>query len=351
MLIGLAIVLAFGIYLSMMIVGKVADGAFMDWTDYFKTKWKLSEAVAGETIQALGTSAPEISVSIIGLYIFTENPALGLGTIIGSAIFQITPVIGIPLLCMKGTHKIEAFPVIRASIVYTISVLLLLLFISTGSQIEWWECSILALYHMGYASWIILSSDAYHTHAEAEEKETLNCFDRFLRTVAPGPEAVYSFIKGVPVGFILVLLVIGATCIGMVRATEVLGNEILGLSMAFLSLTVLAAGTSAPELASNVSLAKQGKVNQLIGNAVGSNTLDICISFALVSIPYTLMQGPIVVDGKNFEQMFTSTLILLALVVLFLTMMILSKWKTAKWQGIVLIAAYVIYVLYSLSIG
>ncbi|HID92390.1 TPA: sodium:calcium antiporter [Candidatus Peregrinibacteria bacterium] len=337
------------IALMIHIIGTIADGAFMEWTEYFKKKWKMSNFVAGETIQALGTSAPEISISIIGLYILGENPALGMATIIGSAVFQITIVIGVPILLAEKSAKLDPKGLLRTASVYGGSVVLLWIFVQTGNVLVWWELAILSVYHLTYMYFLlsnkpkgeIADNTPEHDESEIENKTLLlRWLDKFLNLI-PSPKDKWGIVNGVPIGFIITLLAIGVSSYVFVDMS-VSFAELLGISSTLIALTVLAGGSSMPELFSNIPLAKKGNIDQAIGNAFGSNTLDICISFALMSIPYALFTGSI--SGAEIESMMIPIMFLFGYLFLVLLIFAVAKFETRKWQGWVLIALFIIFV-------
>ena len=339
------------ISLMIHVIGTIADGVFMEWTEYFKKQWGLSNFVAGETIQALGTSAPEIAISIIGLYILQENPALGMATIIGSAVFQITIVIGVPILCAKKSAKIDPKGLLRTASVYGGSVVLLWFFVQNGDtpNLVWWELLILAMYHITYVTFLIITrpkgkteDDTPENHDDEIKNKSLlvRMLDIALHFI-PTPKSKYGIIKGIPVGFIITLLAIGVSSYIFVDAS-VSFAEMIGISSTLIALTVLAGGSSMPELFSNISLAKKGNIDQAIGNAFGSNTLDICISFALMSLPYALMTGGI--SGPELESMMIPILFLFGYLFIVLLAFALTKFKTKKWQGWFLIALFIAFV-------
>lgn len=343
------------IIISLMIhvIGKIADGVFMDWTTYFKKKWKLSDFVAGETIQALGTSAPEISISIIGLYILQENPALGMATIIGSAIFQITVVIGIPILYAKKSIEIEAKGLLRTASIYGGSVVLLWMFVQNDYALSWIELIVLSLYHITYITFLIIKKPKKEKELNTLEEDEnnneenkallLKYLDLILESI-PSPKSKYGFYKKFPIGFIITLLTIGVSSYVFVYASVEFAT-LLGVSSSLIALTILAGGSSMPELFSNIPLAKKGNIDQAIGNAFGSNTVDICMSFALVSIPYTLFIGDI--TGEELKSMIIPILFLFAYLFIVLLTFSVTKFKIQKWQGWFLILLFIIFVLVS----
>ena len=160
----------------------------------------------------------------------------------------------------------------------------------------------------------------------------------------PAPEDKYAFIGKFPLGFFLTILIIAIACAFFIQASVGFA-EMIGVSSGLIALTVLAGGSSVPELFSNIPLAKKGNIDQAIGNAFGSNTLDICISFAFVSIPYAFFNGGI--SGSNVEEMMVPIYFLFGYLFVVLAMFALSAFKTYKWQGYVLNALFIIFVVVS----
>jgi len=340
------------VYILIMFVGRISDGKFMEWIDWIQAKTGMSDATAGETIQATGTSAPEIMTNFTVLYVFPLittgavfiSPTIGLSTIIGSAIFQITVVIGGPMLYAKESIPLDKWPVLRSSLVYAGSVLLLLFFMYTGQTFAWWELSILALYHIVYVYYIINTDktvDQTETieETEEEEEEDEDIYMRVSNKILPGPDSWLGL-----AGFFIVIAAIGVLCYFMVDYTEKVGT-IMGLSLNFLALTVLAAGSSAPEIFSNIYLVKKGKAQQAIGNAVGSNTMDICISFAMVAIPAAVMKGGLTIEEEIMAQTIFSSALLLGYLAIFLTMLWISNWRITKTHAWILNIMFVFFVV------
>lgn len=334
---------AFVVYVSIMLVGAISDGRFMDWINFFQKKLGMSDAVAGETIQATGTSAPEIMTNFVVLYLFpivgaaTISPTVGLFTIIGSAIFQITVVIGFPMLYSKESVQLESLPVIRSCIVYAGSVFLLLSFAYTGFSFSWLELVILASYHIAYTAYIVRNDTSEEHDTDEEEDENDNIYQRISNQL---PHPNRSKIGG----FFVILFAIAILCYVMVFFTEVVGTYI-GLSMAFMAVTVLAAGSSAPEIFSNIYLVKRGKTQQAISNAVGSNTMDICMSFSFVAIPYAAFYGILPIEPEVVTSMIVSSGFLFAYLVIFLGMLWYSKWKITRSHAWLLIAMFGFFML------
>ncbi|TSN67079.1 Sodium/potassium/calcium exchanger 4 [Bagarius yarrelli] len=110
-------------------------------------KLHLSEDVAGATFMAAGSSAPELFASVIG--VFVTHGDVGVGTIVGSAVFNILCIIGVCGIFAGQVVFLTKFAVFRDSIYYTLSVVALIVFIYDG-QIMWWESLVLMLMYVGY---------------------------------------------------------------------------------------------------------------------------------------------------------------------------------------------------------
>ncbi|KAM4625830.1 sodium/potassium/calcium exchanger 4a isoform 2-T2 [Polymixia lowei] len=125
----------------------VCDDYFVVSLEKICEKLDLSEDVAGATFMAAGSSAPELFASVIGVFITRGD--VGVGTIVGSAVFNILCIIGVCGLFAGQVVYLTKYAVFRDSICYTLSVLALIVFIYDG-QIEWWESLVLVLMYVGY---------------------------------------------------------------------------------------------------------------------------------------------------------------------------------------------------------
>ncbi|XP_035389029.1 sodium/potassium/calcium exchanger 4a isoform X2 [Electrophorus electricus] len=125
----------------------VCDDYFVISLDKICEKLHLSEDVAGATFMAAGSSAPELFASIIGVFI--THGDVGVGTIVGSAVFNILCIIGVCGIFAGQVVCLTKFSVFRDSIYYTLSVVALIAFIY-DEKIMWWESLILMLMYVGY---------------------------------------------------------------------------------------------------------------------------------------------------------------------------------------------------------
>lgn len=339
------------VYFTIMLVGRISDGKFMHWIDWIQKRTKMSDDVAGETIQAIGTSAAEIMINFAVLYVFplmvvsstTISPVVGLSTIIGSAIFQITIVIGFPMLYSpEKSIQLNKKSIMRSSAVYAIAVILLLIFMYTDNYFATWELLLLGVYHIIYVFYIIKYGEKKdHVEATDEYNEKKDLFFK-IANLTPGPDSKISWISKIPVGFIITIITIGILCYIMVFFTEKLG-VMAGLSVNFLALTLLAGGSSAAEIFSNIYLFKRKRGQQAVSNAIGSNTMDICISFALIAFPAAFFSD-MTIEKEVLKQTFFSSILLLVYLFIFILMLTVSSWRIKKIHAYILIAMFIIFV-------
>lgn len=130
----------------------VVDDYFVDSLERISIALNLSDDVAGATFMAAGSSAPELFTALIGVFFrdASENP--GPGTIVGSAVFNITVIIGVTAVLARSTLELDWYPLMRDSAYYSISIILLVVtFIgTTRDQVHWWEGLVLTLAYCGY---------------------------------------------------------------------------------------------------------------------------------------------------------------------------------------------------------
>lgn len=115
-------------------------------------KLNISEDVAGATFMAAGGSAPELFTSFIGTFADPESN-VGIGTIVGSAVFNVLFVIGMCAVFSKGVLKLTWWPLFRDCIFYSVAVLALLIFF-WDSLIQWWESLLLLLAYLLYVTFM-----------------------------------------------------------------------------------------------------------------------------------------------------------------------------------------------------
>ena len=288
---------------------------FVDGAAGLADRFGIPQLVIGLTIVAMGTSAPEAAVSITAA--LKDSAGIAVGNIVGSNILNVLIILG--LTACVATLSV-AKSTIRIELPYMIAIsLLLLLFGWTGNEITFWE---------GVGLWVaVLLYLGYLFRMAKKNKET------------PPEEA-----SSRPLWMLLVLSIIGLVLIVWgsdvtVDAATALARY-FGMSERFIGLTIVALGTSLPELFSSLTAARKGNADIAIGNIVGSNIFNI-----LFVLGTTALITPV-----PFAARFTVDTIVAVLVGVLLLVCVARSKKLTKPTGILMLAAYAAYFIYLLQV-
>ena len=285
---------------------------FVDGASGLARKLGIPQLVIGLTIVAMGTSLPEAAVSISAA--LRGNAEITIGNIVGSNILNILIILGVTALI--ATLKV-ADSTVRYEIPFMIVATFVLLWLGyTGGQVTWLEGVILWVLFLLYLRYLyMMAKKGKEEEREAEQLSTAKI-----------------------IGLILAGVVMIAA--GSNFAVEGASNlaKALGISQRFIGLTIVALGTSLPELVTSVSAARKHNADIAIGNIVGSNIFNILfiVSTTALITPVTFASG-FVVD----------TLIAAAVGILLFVCVARTK-ELRKKAGIVMLLAYILYFLYLL---
>lgn len=272
---------------------------------------KLSPFIIGATVVGFGTSAPELAVSILAA--IRGAPELALGNVIGSNIANVGLVLGltaflIPLTVGKKRLKEEA-PIFLFST-------FLVVFLLWNFSLSRWEGGFMILLLLTYL-WISFRKKE-ETDIEVEEETRLWA-----------EKGVFFQLLLVLIG--LSLLVFGARL--MVEGAVGIAQD-FGISEWFIGISIVALGTSLPEIVSSILAAKRGHGELAIGNVFGSNIFNI-----LMVLGATAMVKPLAIQEPiHADLIFTTGLSC------FLILLIRMENALTKRDGIILLACYAIYV-------
>ncbi|KAK2852593.1 hypothetical protein Q7C36_007794 [Tachysurus vachellii] len=148
----------------------VCDDYFVPSLEKICERLHLSEDVAGATFMAAGSSAPELFTSVIG--VFVTKGDVGVGTIVGSAVFNILCIIGVCGIFAGQAVRLSCWTLMRDSMYYTVSVATLIVFIY-DEKVTWWESLILILMYLVYI--LIMKCNSYVVHYfERRKKKATN---------------------------------------------------------------------------------------------------------------------------------------------------------------------------------
>lgn len=278
----------------------------------------ISPLVVGLTVVAFGTSSPELAVSVKAC--LEGAGALSIGNIAGSNIFNVAVILGISaLVCPLAVH----FQVIRLDMpVMLAASALFVTFCLTGGALVPWEGGILLAGVIGYTVFLIRMSRKETAAAAAEAAE-------FMEHEGP--------FKPRPVWFLIMLTIFGLG--GLVYGAQLFVDHAveiarhLGWSEALIGLTIVAAGTSLPELATSLVAALKKETDMAVGNIVGSNIFNVlCIAGAAGLLGPISMEG---IDLLDFAVMFGLSLLLLP--------MMWTRRCVVRWEGALLVAVFAAY--------
>ena len=282
---------------------------FVDGSSGIAAKFGISQLVIGLTIVAMGTSSPEAAVSIAAA--INGNADITIGNIVGSNILNIFIILGISsvittLAVAESTMKYET--------PFMIAITLLLLLLGLDGEIGTIDGIILLAAFAAYMVYLfrIAKNNNDDNAGESSEKE-----------ISVAKAIIFTVIG-------LVLIVIGSNV--TVNAASAIAAA-FGLSERFIGLTIVALGTSLPELFTSVSAARKGNADIAIGNIVGSNIFNILfvvgVSALIVPVPF----------AKNF---IFDTIVAIAAAVILLVCCLKTK-SLKRWAGILMLVCYAAY--------
>lgn len=280
-------------------------------------KAKLSPMVIGLTVIGFGTSAPELLVSTQAA--LAGSPGIAIGNVVGSNIANIALILGVtalivPIAIQRQTLKIDT-PFMILSVI-------LMVLVGISGTITRWEGLIGITMLVAFVSWQIWSS---RKQAQKEEPQV--------------PK--YKL----PLALLIVLLSIGALALGanlLIKGASSLAME-LGTMMGaepknmerIIGLTIVAVGTSFPELFASIQAARKGQTDMAIGNVVGSITFNILCVVGIASAVCPI-------EGSNAGFIFDY--MIMAALSIVLWVFLLTNRTLERWEGAVLTLVYASYV-------
>lgn len=274
------------------------------------TKLHISQMVIGLTIVAMGTSMPEFCVSFVSA--LKGTPDLAVGNVVGSNIFNALLIVGVaamvaPMSIMKKTVKVDIPVGVVAS--------LLLLILCLDGSISRFDAGAMFLLFLMYM---------YETVKGAKKG---SADDSSSATVYSGWKSAFLIVLGLAA-------LIGGSNVFVEGAKNV--AQALGVSDAIIGLTIVAGGTSLPELATSVVSARKGNSGIAIGNVLGSNIFNI-----LMILGVTGLIAPMSYSGITFVDMSV-----MVISMLLLWMFSFTKYIVARWEGAVLVLIFMFYMVY-----
>lgn len=280
---------------------------FVEGTSAIARKFGIPQLVIGLTIVAMGTSAPEAAVSITAA--LKGSADITIGNIVGSNILNVLIILGVTSVL---TVLSVARSTVRVEIPFMIGISVVLLVLGLDETVNLYDGILLIVLFLLYLAYLFRMAKK-----NPEEEDEVN---RHI--------PVWKAFAGAAIG--LVLIVLGSD-VTVDAATAI--AQFCGMSDRFIGLTIVALGTSLPELFTSVTAARKGNADIAIGNIVGSNIFNILfvvgLSALIVPIPFA--------PAFRFDTMVAIG----AGVLLFLCC--LKNHKLGRWAGCLMLVSYAAY--------
>lgn len=302
----------FLLIIGMLFLIKGAD-FFVDGSASIARKLKIPSLVIGLTLVSMGTSAPEASVSISSSIKGLSD--ISLGNIIGSNIFNVLVVMGVSLLFVKISVSKQTMMFEFPFVILITGLLGLFCYVISPGTISRIEGIILLVLFVGYLAFIIVRA-----LKNKEETEDLP--------------------KEIPVWKSIIFVVIGLAGVifggnWVVSSSSFIAKQ-LGMSDALVGLTIVAIGTSLPELVTSFVAAKKGENDIALGNVLGSNIFNILFVLGMAST---------ILPMEIKENVLVDLIVCIGITIIAFLFCIKSK-ELVRWNGIVFIVLYCLYFTY-----
>jgi cation:H+ antiporter len=290
---------------------------------------RVPQLVVGLTVVAYGTSAPEVIVSIQAAA--GGHGDVALGNVIGSNIANLGLILGLSVVLrparVDGALRRRELPLLLAS---TLALPLILL----DGMVRVWEACLLLLVAAAYTAWTIRSSRSRAVLAEAFAQTAVTAEAADLGG-APAPRGRYRQVAVAAVG--LAVLLVGGHL--FVSAATTLARS-WGMSERVVGLTIVAIGTSLPELATSLIAAARGHSDIAVGNVVGSNIFNVLLCLGAAGMFGSIATSP---SALAFDLGVLTIMTIAGLVFM----------RTARsfrrWEGGILLITYLVFLIYLLS--
>ena len=285
----------------------------------------VPQIIIGLTIVAIGTSMPEFSVSLLSA--IQGKPGLAVGNVVGSNIFNVLLIVGTaaavaPIEIQKSTIKKDMPWAMAASVFLFAMGLDDVISLSDAIILVTALCAFMVITlqtaRKSMKASKVASSVATDENANDDEAKTQQ------------PKSAWISIAFVLIG--LVCLIFGSN-VFVDGATAVASS--LGVSDAIIGLTIVAGGTSLPELATSVVAAKKGRSGIAIGNVIGSNVMNILLILGVTGII-----SPLSTQGISWVD-FATMLVSIVLLWIFS----FTKYRVERWEGWVLLTIFAAYMI------
>lgn len=288
-------------------------------------RWGIPSLIVGLTIVAFGTSAPELVVSVGAVLDGVGNMAAG--NVVGSNIANVFLALGLPALIMAIPTNVSG--VARNTFVCVVATVLFIILAFMGNPMIWWQGAILFAGIVIYLTWMFRLAKAGVDDSILEE----------MAEIEEGQD-------GLPKSLIADILYVIAGLVGLFLGGELIVSngvklaEGLGVSETLIGLTIVAIGTSLPEIATVIIASMRGHSEVALGNVLGSNVFNL---FAVMGA--AALAGPVFIEANlyrfDFWVMLLSTFILM--------LFVLTRKPIGRKMGAVFVLCYILYMIAVIS--
>ncbi|KAM8862116.1 sodium/potassium/calcium exchanger 2-like [Synchiropus picturatus] len=364
-------------------------------------KLSISDDVAGATVMAAGRSAPKLFTSLIAVFI--DEGVMDFGKVVGSSVYNMLFVVGVCGLLSHNPPRLARWPMMRDMTFFTLNLILLLLFF-LDNVIVWWESLLLVLSYISYlvsmkfnsrieqalrcktaqntgvacslelvqSSIVAEFEEELQNSSMIDEKKTVCNHEKMEENKeewlslkwpeTPRKQAIYLLL--LPVSFPLWLTVpdvrsqksrkfFAATFLGSIIWITVFSyflvwwsqtvGETFAIPPEIMALTVLALGTSVPDVVTSVIVARRGCGDMVMSGSVGNNIFNVAVGLPLPWLLYSASHGLTPATVSTAGLLCTIVLLILVLV-LFIAAVLCCKWKLCKPLGAILLLLYLMFV-------
>lgn len=292
-------------------------------------RFRVPEFIVGLTIVAVGTSTPELVVSVLSAA--AGNSDVAIGNIVGSNIFNVFLILGVcaliaPLPLTGGN--------IRRDLPFLTAVSVLLLLLTSDRLLGLGEVD--AIGHIDGIVMLLLYIALIRYTIRTERRTAALATQATQTTQTEKPQRSKSLW--------LIVVMIGGGLAGLIFGGELFLDSAtaiaraLGVSESVIAITLVAGGTSLPELASSVVSLLKGKSEMALGNVIGSNIANILLILGLSATIHPLTLG-----GITRIDLLT---VLLSSVLLFVTAFTFRRKAVDRWEGAIFLVIYALYIGY-----
>lgn len=335
--------------LSLVLLVKGSD-YFVKSASTIAEKLGVSEFVIGLTLVAVGTSIPELASSITAS--FQQASDIVIGNVVGSNIVNIGFIVGLAAVICPMKTEIEMLR--RDGYVMLFAAVLFLVF-ALNRELSMLESAFFVLIFIAYVFFLFEEAEKYEGKLHFKEfvvyffkfeyinsaRQKMNC----IRRNGGGFENKECQIReGLTKDILILIVSCGAIIIGAKYFVDesIFIAELLGVPETIIGTTLVAVGTSLPELVVTVSAARKGFGSIALGNIIGSNIANVFLILGLSGLIYPI-------SVADISLLFTTPAMIVISVILLI--FISTGWEIKRWEGVALIAFYAAFLLVLLRIG